>query len=449
MKKNVLLLSIFTLLLWQVNAQAQIITTVAGGGTTGLGDGGMATDCTFYAPTSVVKDATGNLYITDRQNHRIRKINTAGIITTIAGTGIAGFGGDGADATLATLNEPYGIALDIAGNVYFCDGKNSRVRKIDIAGIITTIAGTGGIMSDGDGGSATDAQIGWPGCVATDNIGNIYITVGHAHIVRKISSSGIITTIAGFTNTPGYTGNGGPATNARLNTPHGITVDGTGNIYITEYGNNCVRKIDGAGIITTIAGSETGAIGYTGDGGPATGAKLRGPVGIDINASGYIYICDGFNHCIREINPSGIINTVAGTGVNGFSGDGSAATAAKLFGPTGVAVDAANNIYIADWGNNRIRTLKVPTSVYDARKTTYALSVYPNPSSGQFAVTIEANVIEPIHLVVCDVFGKKVMEITDKTNEPIAIKFNIPTGVYILSANVNGTPISQKISVIR
>ncbi len=260
-----------------------------------------------------------------------------------------------------------------------------------------------------------------------------------------MSLSGEISTIAGI-GTPGYSGNNGPATAAQLNHPQGVAVDGLGNVYFTEYENNCIRKIDLSGTISTIAG---GTYGYYGDGGPATASKLKGPIGICINAAGDIYFTDGFNHCIREISSSGIINTIAGTGVSGFSGDGFPATTANLKTPTDVTIDASGNLYIADWGNDRIRTLKLSTAIQSVSTAHAGLSLYPNPNMGKFNVKMTPGINDRTEIVILDIAGAKVKEFSVSVKDPVTIELDVPSGVYILSAITKGVVSTEKLTIIR
>ncbi|MGH2768211.1 MAG: hypothetical protein ACRDIF_04545, partial [Actinomycetota bacterium] len=223
------------------------------------------------------------------------------------------------------------------------------------SGFISTVAGTGSSGYSGDGGPAASARMKGPRTLAVDSEGNIFIADTMNHRIRKVDSSGIITTVAG-TGSAGYSGDGGPATKARLYWPHDVAVDASGNLYIADSANQVIRKVDPSGIITTVAG--TGSAGYSGDGGPATGAKLNEPRGGAVDAAGNIYISDRRNHRIRKVDSSGIITTVAGTGSAGYGGDGGPATAAKLDGARGVGLDGSGNIYIADTGNHRIRRVE-------------------------------------------------------------------------------------------
>ena len=328
------------------------ITTIAGTGE--RGDGGPAAEAQLSDPFGVAVDGAGNLYIAERDNQRIRKVDSAGTITTIAGTGVLSFGGDGGPAAEAQLSDPTGVAVDGAGNLYIADLGNQRIRKVDSMGTITTIAGTGVHGSSGDGGPAVAAQLYNPHGVAVDGAGNLYIADRRNQRIRKVDTTGTITTIAG-TGEYGFSGDGGPAAEAKIGDPTGVAMDGAGNLYIANAENQRIRKVDSSGIITTIAG--TGVFGFGGDGGPAVEAQLGSPSGVAVDGAGNLYIADSFNVRIRKVDSSGIITTIAGTGVFGFGGDGGPAVAAQLSFPTGVAVDGAGNLYIADTENRRIRKL--------------------------------------------------------------------------------------------
>ena len=338
------------------------ITTIAGNGTSVYrGDGSSATETGIKYPGHIAIDAAGNLYITEYTNHCIRKVDTNGTITTIAGTEIYGYSGDGGPATEAQLYQPLSIAIDAAGNLYIADSLNSRIRRVDTNGIITTVAGNGTNGYSGDEGPAVEAQLYYPNAVALDTAGNLYISDNH-NIIRRVDTSGIITTIAG-SSINGYSGDGGPATEALLNRVTSLAVDAKGNLYISEFLNECVRRIDTSGIITTVAGNGTN--GYSGDGGLATEAQLNYPSAIALDAKGNLYIAEYRNHRIRCVDTSGIITTVAGTGINDYSGDGGPATEAQLNSPNGVALDATGNLYIADTGSYRIRRIS-PRAAFDA-----------------------------------------------------------------------------------
>jgi len=339
---------------------SQNITTVAGIGTAGYtGDGALATGAQLNGPGGVAVDASGNIYISEFYNHTIRKITVStGIITTVAGTGVAGYNGDGGLATAAQLTSPNGVSIDASGNFYLSDHDNQRIRKITAStGIITTVAGIGTAGFSGDGGLATLAEMNGPsGPPAIDASGNIYIADFRNHRVRKVeASTGIITTVAGI-GTAGYSGDAGLATAAQLNRPTDVCLDASGNIYIIDC-NNCIRKVTvSTGIITTVAG--TGVAGFSGDGGLATAAQLSVPHGLTFDAVGDMYIADWSNNRVREVTVStGIISTVAGTGTGGYNGDSIVATTAQLYSPADVAFNSAGCLFIADFSNQRVRSV--------------------------------------------------------------------------------------------
>ncbi len=333
-----------------------VITTIAGDGTFGDGgDGGPATSAQLSFPFQVAVDSAGDLYFADAVNNRVRKISASGIISTIAGIGAPGFSGDGGPATSAELNFPTAVTLDAAGDVYISEGDNHRVRKVDASGIITTIAGNGTAGSSGDGGLATEASINNPVGLKVDAAGKLIVADQVSNRIRKIDTNGIITTIAGI-GTRGFSGDDGPATEAQLNFPNGVTIDAAGNIYIADTINSRIRKIDTSGIISTIAGN--GVAGFGGDGGLATSAALNRPYEVKVDAAGNIYVADSDNNRIRRINALGIISTIVGNGTQGFSGDGGPAIMAEISSPIGVEVDMAGNIYVADTFNSRIRKVQ-------------------------------------------------------------------------------------------
>jgi uncharacterized repeat protein (TIGR01451 family) len=334
-----------------------VITTVAGNGLAGYsGDGGAATNASLYYPSGVAVDASGNLFIADATNNRLRKVGTNGVITTVAGNGLAGYSGDGGAATNASLNHPDGVAVDGTGNLFIADYNNSRIRKVGTNGVITTVAGNGTATFAGDGGTATNASLNYPTGVAVDASGKLFIADCNNNRLRKVSATGVITTVAG-NGTPGYSGDGGLATSARLFSPWGVVVDATGNLFIADANNNRLRKVSATGVITTVAGN--GTAGYSGDGGAATSASLSYPSGVAVDTTGNLFIADAANDRLRKVGTNGVITTVAGNGAPGYFGDGGAATSASLYCPRGVAVDAAGNLFIADSNNNRIREVNL------------------------------------------------------------------------------------------
>ncbi|MDD9998867.1 MAG: hypothetical protein OXQ89_14085 [Rhodospirillaceae bacterium] len=328
------------------------------GGMAGLagyaGDGGFAVDARLDGPFDVAVDAGGNVFVAELFNHRIRKIGPDGIVVTFAGTGAAGFSGDGGPSTAADLNSPVGVAVDAAGYVYVADRLNHRVRRIATDGTIETIAGTGTDDYSGDGGPATEAELDQPSGVAVDTAGNVYVADSQNHRIRRIGLGGTIETIAG-TGTDGYSGDGGPATQARLNSPFDVAVDAMGSVYVADTFNHRIRRIGTDGTIVTVAG--TGMGGYGGDGGPATEALLNNPTGVAVTGAGYVFVADWGNDRIRRIAPDGTIVTFAGTGVEGYGGDGGAAVQAQLLDPSGVTVDAMGRAYIADTSSHRVRVV--------------------------------------------------------------------------------------------
>jgi sugar lactone lactonase YvrE len=313
------------------------ISTVAGTGTPGyFGDGGAATSARLNAPTGVAGDPSGNLYIADWGNYRIRKVTPGGTISTVAGNGTLYFG-DGGPATSAQLDGPRGVTVDASGNLYIADNGNHRVRKVTPGGTISTVVGNGTAGYSGDGGPAASARLNLPAGLAVDSSGNLYTADEEDCRIRKVTLGGTISTVAG-NGTTGYSGDGGPATSAQLSGLRGVAVDPAGNLYIADTYNNRIRKVAPGGTISTVAGN--GTEGYAGDGGPATSAQLSTPFGVAVDSGGNLYIADYGNHRIRRVTPGGTISTVAGTGSGGYSGDGGPATSARLFLPSGVAADS-------------------------------------------------------------------------------------------------------------
>jgi uncharacterized protein (TIGR03437 family) len=391
----------FLFVLAPVLCQAQAppqytITTVAGNCVLNVntcqgnygGDGGPALNAFLYAPSDVILDTSGNLYIADTVNSRIRQVNLASaVINTVVGDGTAGYAGDGSSATAVgvELYSPTGIVFDSSGNLYIADTGNAVIRQVlpplvpfgvgNGAGIISTVAGnnTLGAGFTGDFGPATSAQLSNPTGVVVDSSGNMYIADPDNNVVRVVCANqvpiacknvaaGDINTFAGNQPTgANYTGDGGPATQALLNDPVALLLDAAGNLYISDSGNNAIRKVNTSGIISTFAGMGPFANGYAGDGGQATLAELNGPKGMAIDSSGNLYIADSVNCVIRMVDPTGVISTIAGNHSlgAGYSGDGGLATNAQLYFPSGVAA-SGGNIYIADYGNNLIRQLTPP-----------------------------------------------------------------------------------------
>ena len=525
MKKHLSFVVCF-LLCCSYYAEGQVISTLAGPNVL-LSCGG-----------SIARDHSGNSYVSDECNERILKISASGVVTQIAGNGTYGYNGDGIAATAASLYEPMCVAVDAGDNIYIADMGNERIRKINTSGIISTIAGIGGRGSggfSGDGGQATAAELYQPAGVFVDGSGNVYIADADNGRIRKVNTSGIISTVAG--GSPTFTlGDGGPATAAYMNEPGSVVLDAAGNMYIADaFGGNRIRKVNASGIISTIAG--TGEAGYSGDGGPATLAKINNPRGVAVDAEGNVYIADVTNLRIRKVNTSGIITTIAGNGINGFSGDGKAAQVAELSGGN-ITVDNLGNVYECDNGNSRIRyinnhisapyfiagstqtinichdtglinaalmaddldtggtltwtvlsaplhgsvnvaytnfstgTTITPTGLTYIHDTTYSgndtfsvrisdglysdttmiyvvcdpassslvsttiehLSVFPNPSDGSFTVNMLSNNNEEVRYIIYNILGEQLKEVTTSTNKQEQLQIKVTSGMYFLSA---------------
>ena len=351
----------------EVDLSTGLIETVAGNGTQGYsGNGAAATTAELSGPTSVAVDANGGIVIADSGNNVIRKVDlSTGLIETVAGNGTQGYSGNGGAATSAELSDPTGVAMDAAGNLLVADSMDNAVREVDPnTGLIDTVAGNGSGNYSGDGGAATSATLNYALGVAADTAGDLFIADTANNVIREVNAStGAIITIAG-NGTCGYGGDGSAATSAQLNAPTGIAVDDAGDIFIADTGNNVIREIDLAtGVITTVAGN--GAWDYSGDGSAATGAQLNAPTGVAVDA-GDIFIADTGNNVIREVDlATGLIETVAGNGIGGYSGDGSAAITAQLNDPTGLALDAAGDLLVADSGNNVVREVDHATGLIE------------------------------------------------------------------------------------
>ena len=320
-----------------------IITTVAGSSKCcNSADGGLAVDTWLPSASGITVDRQGNLYIWEGGSSKVRKVSPNGIITTVAGNGSFGYTGDGGPALNAGFSSSgsvTGLAVDAAGNLYISDGGNHVVRKVNTAGIISTVAGNGSPGFAGDGGPATSAQLYYPAGIALDSAGNLYIADASNNRVRKVNPAGVISTFAGNGNVR-YSGDGVPATTTAVDRPEGMATDSAGNVYVSETSSSRVRKVAPDGMISTVAGVAAGTNGFSGDGGPATAATLYGPIGLAVDPAGNLYIADNVNGRVRKVSAAGIITTYAGIGGGTAStpiGDGGPATSAYI----GVAKDVA------------------------------------------------------------------------------------------------------------
>lgn len=432
----VLMISLFA----SLNGNAQIIITIAGLGTGSIctGDGGPAINSVLKVPRNLVFDAAGNLFIVDEYCSTVRKVSTLGTIDNYVGNGSWGYSGDGGPATLAALNRSSDIAIDRTGNIYIADENNFCVRKVDASGLITTIAGTPGIRGyGGDSGPATSALLDACEGVAIDSIGNLYFTDNLNYRIRRVDTAGIITSIAG-TGITGFSGEGVPAITSQIHRPTDIRLDKTGNIFFVD--SNRVRKINTSGIIFTVAGN--GVTGSSGDGGMATNAQLF-PTALALDTSGNIYV--GNDNKIRKVNTAGIITTIAGTGITGYSGDGGPATLAQLTYNDGLVIANNEDIYLTD--NNLVRLITShPLEVKNNKKSSQVV-LSPNPCHNYFVFQVNYDVALNCDLIISDVVGKEIDRIPITTNESILHPIELLPGVYLVSVVINQERIIQKLIV--
>ncbi|MEO8761694.1 MAG: T9SS type A sorting domain-containing protein [Bacteroidia bacterium] len=440
------------LLLFNLNAQC-IITTIAGNGSSGYnGDNIPATTAEFTFINENTIDRLGNIFIADAGNHRIRKINTStGIITTIAGNGIQGYNGNGGQATNANLNEPTGVAFDTIGDLYIADFGNQVIRKIDISGIISTIAGNGIAGYTGDGGSATSAKLSSPRHIALDPFGNLYIADQGNYVIRKIDfTTGVIKTVAG-NGSSGYSGDGGLATLAQFNGIEELCFDKQNNLYIADANSSVIRKVNYlTDIITTVAGNGTQS--YSGDGGSATLAALYSPGDVKTDTIGNIFIADGFNNVIRRVDlNTGVINTIAGTGAVGYNGDGNSPLFAQLSNPSSIAFDIHDNLYISDYGNNRIRKISNVSTVgiKQVIDNNNQIIVYPNPNSGSFNINY-TGIGKQLTIEVYNMLGALITskQATIDNSQLLTEITNLNEGVYMLRFIVDGLALKTQRVII-
>ena len=381
---NRILITVIVFVCCVFSARCQVISTIAGNGILGnSGDGGPATAAELF-PGAILFDTSGNYYVSDSYNNVIRRVSPTGIISTFAGTGAPTSTGDGGLALAASFNHPEGMAFDQSGNLYVVEWEGQRVRRISPSGIVSTVVGTGVAGYSGDGGAATNARISSPTSVCFDRNGNLLVADGGCQGIRKISPDGIISTIAGIGGA-GYGGDGGPATAAVFHGVEGIAVDLSGNIYVADNENYRIRKIATSGIVTTIAG--TGYYGSSGNGGLATAASIC-VFGLAVDEFNNIFFSDNCFGLVRKVSHDGTINIVAGDGIQGYSGDGGPATAAELFLPYSISLDSCGNIYVPDGGSYRLRVVTYSQCNYLTTKELQIskISIYPNPAINELNI---------------------------------------------------------------
>ena len=359
------------------------IATAVGLGIRGFdGDGGSATAARLAFPAGIAFDKVGNLYVADSLNNRIRRVTPQGTITTVAGSATSGFGGDGGPATSARLAQPQAVAIDAAGNLFIADTQNNRIRRVSITGTITTVVGSG-VCSvtgprggySGDGGPSSAAQISCPTGVAIDSSGNLFIADSQNNRIRKINSAGIITTVAGsgdLNPTVGL-GDGGPAVAARLRIPLGVTADRAGNLFIADSQNNRIRRVAVDGTINTIAGGDAGG-----------SASISYPRGVAVDELGNLYVAEDQSNYVRKVEPNGRVSILAGRGTSNFSGDGGVAISGELAQPFAVAVDLDGRVYIADYSNHRVRVVSYASSISTTGIVNAASGIGGGVAPGEF-----------------------------------------------------------------
>lgn len=425
------------------------------------GDGGEAIYAELFSPSGVMNYSYIYVYITDQANHVVRRVNHEGIISTFAGNDQVGFtfGGDTTMATDSKLSNPYGVVVDSVQNVFFSDYTNNVVYKVDTAGVMSVVAGNDTAGYKGDGEMATDARLNHPLGIALDRDNNLYIADALNNVIRRVDAlTGIITTVAGSGYGAGllaghgdYKGDNGLAIAARLNYPSGIAVDKYNNLYIADAYNNVIRKVSSSSQnISTFAGIRVG--GYEGDGGPANAAGLLFPAGVAVDGPGNVYIADQGNNNIRKVTTDGKITTIAGNHAQGYNPENHIATTTQLDAPTAIAVTGDGLVYIADRGNNVVRLVGPPqiiNSVKSVNNIEGELKLYPNPSTGSFTVAIPA-LNGTATIAVTDMIGKTVTTKTTTGTNAQNVSFDlagIPSGNYIVKISAAGNTYRQKLQL--
>ncbi len=432
------------------------INTISGDGMPGYnGNNIAALSSQLSNPTNIVSDDSGNIYVSDNGNNMIRKVDAAsGKILKIAGTGRGGYGGDGGPAGKALLSGPLGMAINDSGDIVFADEYNERIRKISHStNTITTIAGNGSAGYAGNGGEATSAKLFYPADIAIDSKGDIYIADMINDRIREVNTFGIMKLTAGNGYNSnnwggGFSGDGGSAIIAELDQPQSVAFDNSGNLYIADTWNYRVRKVDMSnGIITTVAGN--GTWGYSGDGGPATAAQISPPTCIRFDPYGNLYIADFYNNAIREVSVwDSSITTVAGTGTQNYGGDGGPAISAYLDLPHGICFDIPGNMYIADYGNNRIREITSPLAVKNLVKGG-GISVFPNPADAEIFVAVSGLNLNHASIELMDITGRTVLQ-KDISNHysaaPMGIDVsNLSPGIYFVNLKCDSGQFTSKV----
>ncbi len=373
--------------LWPVAfAQSYAVSTMAGSGHAGTaGDGGPATAAQFLLPGAVAIDGSGSVFVVDMQSHRVRKVATDGTISTVAGTGTPGFAGDGGPAKAAQLCFPRSVAVDAAGNLFIADTLNNRIRKVSIAGVISTVAGNGLAGFSGDGGPATNARLAFPYSVAVDRANGLLIADTLNQRIRRVAPDGTITTVAG-NGTAGIGGDGSLATAAELSLPGTLATDNLGAFFVAGLSDTRVRKVDGSGMIATVAGSSAPGLGGDGSAGKAA---VSFPRALAVDPTGNLLVADTYNNRIRKVATSGTVTTIAGENGPGFLGDGGFAKSARFNGPIGLAVDAGGNLLVVDAGNLRVRKLTVVAR--GCRFELGSASALAPPAGGEGSIAVTTN----------------------------------------------------------